>query len=104
MANCTQQWETWLGVAAWMSFDWLAHNDSRRLFQLRSAAWVSTTGIYGQCCCAIWPARRSGAAIRTLALTYVEMALVQADRLTATERAMASTVRGRPGRTHGGFS
>jgi hypothetical protein len=71
---------------------------------LRSAAWVSTTGIYGQCCCAIWPARRSGAAIRTLALTYVEMALVQADRLTATERAMASTVRGRPGRTHGGFS
>jgi hypothetical protein len=37
-------------------------------------------------------------------LTYVEMALVRADRLTATERAMASTVRGRPGRTHGGFS
>jgi len=54
--------------------------------------------------CAIWPSRRSGAAIRTLALTYVEMALVRADRLTATERAMASTVRGRPGRTHGGFS
>jgi hypothetical protein len=26
---------------------------------------------------------------------YVEMALVRADRLTATERAMASTVRGR---------
>jgi hypothetical protein len=63
---------------------------------LRSAAWVSTTGIYGQCCCAIWPARRSGAAIGTLALTYVEMALARADRLTATERAMASTVRGRP--------
>ena len=39
-----------------------------------------------------------------VALTYVEMALVRADRLTATERAMASTVRGRPGRTHGGFS
>ena len=35
---------------------------------------------------------------------HVEMALVQADRLTATERAMASTVRGRPGRTHGGFN
>jgi hypothetical protein len=32
------------------------------------------------------------------------MALVQADRLTATERAMASTARGRPGRTHGRFS
>src|SRR5438445_13333961 len=79
-----------------MSFDGLAHNDSRRLFRLRSAAWVNTTGIYGQCCCAIWPARRSGAAIRTLALTYVEMAMVRADRLTATERAMASTVRGRP--------
>src|SRR5687767_4156931 len=30
------------------------------------------------------------------------MALVRADRLTATERAMVSTVRGRPGRTHGG--
>jgi hypothetical protein len=28
-----------------------------------------------------------------------EIALVRADRLTATERAMASTVRGRPGRT-----
>jgi hypothetical protein len=54
------------------------------------------TAADGQCCCAIWPARRSGAAIRTLALTYVEMALVRADRLTATERAMASTVRGRP--------
>jgi hypothetical protein len=36
--------------------------------------------------------------------SYVEMALVRADRLTATERAMASTVPGRPGRTHGGFS
>jgi hypothetical protein len=32
----------------------------------------------------------------TLALTYVEMALMRADRLTATERAMASTVRDRP--------
>jgi hypothetical protein len=32
-------------------------------------------------------------------LTHVEMALVQADRLTATERAMASAVR-----THAGFS
>ncbi len=32
----------------------------------------------------------------TLALTYVELALVGADRLTATERAMVSTVRGRP--------
>src|SRR5215216_2446795 len=63
---------------------------------LRSAARVSTTGIYGQCCCAIWPARRSGAAIRTLALPYVEMALVRADRLTATERAMASTGPGPP--------
>jgi hypothetical protein len=31
-------------------------------------------------------------------------ALVQADRLTATERAMARTVRGRPGRTLEGFS
>jgi hypothetical protein len=30
------------------------------------------------------------------------MALVRADPLTATERATASTVRGRPGRTHGG--
>ena len=39
-----------------------------------------------------------------LALTDVEMALLRADHLTATERAMASTVRGRPGRTHGGFS
>jgi hypothetical protein len=35
------------------------------------------------------------AAIRTLALPYVEMALVRADRLTATEQAMASTVRGK---------
>jgi hypothetical protein len=32
------------------------------------------------------------------------MALVRADRLTATERAMVSTVRGRRGRTHVGFS
>jgi hypothetical protein len=32
------------------------------------------------------------------------MALVRADRLTATERAMVSTVRAAPGRTHGGFS
>jgi hypothetical protein len=30
------------------------------------------------------------------ALTYVEMALVRADRLTVTARAMVSTVRGRP--------
>ena len=29
-----------------------------------------------------------------LALTYMEMALVRADRITTTERAMASTVRG----------
>ncbi len=34
MANCTQQWQTWLGVAACMSFDGLAHNDSRRLFRV----------------------------------------------------------------------
>ena len=35
---------------------------------------------------------------------YVEMALVRADRLEATERVMASTVRGRTGPPHGGFS
>jgi hypothetical protein len=84
------------GVAAWMSFDGSPTTIHGGCFGLRSAAWVSTTGIYGQCCCAIWPARRSGAAIRTLALTYVELARVRADRLTATERAMASTVRGPP--------
>ncbi len=33
-----------------------------------------------------------------------ELTLLRADRLTATERAMASTAPGRPGRTHGGFS
>jgi hypothetical protein len=38
------------------------------------------------------------------ALTYVEMALVRADRLTATERPMASPSGAVPGRTHGGFS
>ena len=79
-----------------MSFDGLAHNDSRRLFRVA----VGCSGEYDwhlrAVLLAIWPARRSGAAIRTLALTYVEMALVRADRLTATERAMASTVRGRP--------
>lgn len=36
-----------------------------------------------------------------LALTYVEMALVRADRLTATERAISGAA---PARTHGGFS
>ena len=96
MANCTQQWQTWLGVAAWMSFDGLAHNDSRRLFRVA----VGCLGEYDWHLRAMllcdWPARRSGAAIRTLALTYVEMALVWPDRLTATERAMASAVRGRP--------
>jgi hypothetical protein len=47
----------------------------------------------------------SGAAIRTLALTYVEMALVRADRLTATERGDGQYRPGAaPGRTHGGFS
>src|SRR4030081_292029 len=34
VANCTQHSQTWLGVAAWMSFDGLAHNDSRRLFRV----------------------------------------------------------------------
>ena len=39
------------------------------------------------------------------ALTYVEMALARADRVRATERAMASTDPGSPpGHTHGGFS
>jgi hypothetical protein len=35
-------------------------------------------------------------AVADLALMHVEVALVRADRLTATERAMAGTVWGRP--------
>ena len=92
------------GVAAWMSFDGLAHNDLRRLLRVAGGCLVSTTGIYGQCSCAIWPAGRSGAAIRTLALTYVEMALVPADRLTATGRRWPVPSGGRPRPTHRGFS
>jgi hypothetical protein len=46
----------------------------------------------------------TGCHASTLALTCVEMALVRANRLTATERAMVSAVRGRPRPTHGGFS
>jgi hypothetical protein len=46
----------------------------------------------------------TGGHASTLALRYVEMALVRADRPTVTERAMAGTVRAAPGRTHGGFS
>ena len=85
------------GVAAWMSFDGLAHNDSRRLFRVA----VGCLGEYdwhlrAMLLCDMARQEMCGAAIRTLALTYVEMALVRADRLTATERAMASTVRGRP--------
>jgi hypothetical protein len=46
-----------------------------------------------------------GARTTMAALTCVEMALVWADRLTATERAMVNTVRGRPqARTRGGVS
>jgi hypothetical protein len=36
--------------------------------------------------------------------THVKMALARADRRTAIERAMASTVRAAPGHTVGGFS
>jgi hypothetical protein len=87
-----------------MSSDGLAHNDSRRLFRVA----VGGLGEYD------WHLR---------AMLLCDMARQEiwcgdpdtgpevrgdgagaADRLTATERAMASTVRGRPGRTHGGFS
>ena len=87
-----------------MSFDGLADNDSRRLFRIAFGCW----GEYDWHLRALLPCDMARQeiwwAIRRLALTFVEMALVRADRFTATERAMASTVRGRPGRTHGGFS
>ena len=84
------------GVAAWMSFDGLAHNDSRRLFRVA----VGCLGEYD------WHLRAT--LLCDMARQEIwcgdpdtgpdvlEMALVRADRLTATERAMASTVRGRP--------
>jgi len=91
------------GVAAWMSFDGLAHNDSRRLFRVA----VGCSGEYDwhlrAVLLAIWPARRwcgdpdTGPDVRGDGAGA-------ADRLTATERAMASTVRGRPRPHHGGFS
>jgi hypothetical protein len=93
VANCTQVADL-AGVAAWMSFDELAHNDSRRLFRV-AVGCLGEDNWHLRAMLLCDMARRSGAAIRTLALRYVEMALVRADRLTATERAMASTVRGR---------
>ena len=79
-----------------MSFDGLAQNDSRRLLRVA----VGCLGEYDWHLRAMLLCDMARQEIwcgdPDTGLTYVKMALVRADRLTATERAMASTVRGRP--------
>jgi len=83
-------------VAGFMAFDACAHDDARRAFRFALAC----TEYAGD-----WHARANALADMARqaiwvdepdqGLTYVEQALVRADRLTATERAMLYTIRAR---------
>ncbi|WP_018583283.1 hypothetical protein [Salinispora arenicola] len=83
-------------ITAWMLFDAYCHDDARRRFTFAfqcaeiGGDWhqraMLLTNMARQ---AIWCGRPDNG------LTYIEMGLVRADRLTATERAMLHTVRAR---------
>jgi hypothetical protein len=83
-------------VAGFMAFDTYAHDDARRMFRFALACaeeaddWhIRAHLLASMARQEVWCDNPDGG------LTYVEMALVRADRLTATERAMLSTVRAR---------
>ncbi|WP_412540075.1 hypothetical protein R8Z50_30300 [Longispora sp. K20-0274] len=83
-------------VAGFMAFDALAHSDARRILEWalacaeESGDWhLRAKTLSSMARQEIWCGQADQG------LTYIEMALVRADRLTATERAMLSTVRAR---------
>lgn len=84
------------GVAGYMAFDAYAHDDARRAFQFsfrcaeQSGSWHLRAHILNMMARqAVWCGRPDDA------LTYVDLALVRAERLTATERASLHTQRAR---------
>jgi hypothetical protein len=90
-------------VTAFMAFDAYAHDDARRLFEFalfcadEAADWHLRAKVLSSMARqAIWcddpDVDPRGA---DDGLTYIELALVRADRLTATERAMLHTARAR---------
>ena len=83
-------------VTGFMAFDALAHEDAQRMFQFAlecaeaGGDWHLRAKVYSSMAReAIWRGDSDSG------LTYTEMALVRADRLTATERAMLHTGRAR---------
>lgn len=83
-------------VTGFMAFDAYAHEDARRMFQFALACaeevgdWHLRAKVLSSMARqAIWCGDPDSG------LTYAEMALVRADRLTATERAMLHTARAR---------
>jgi hypothetical protein len=84
------------GVAAFMAFDALAHDDAARTFRFslrcaeESGDWhLRAATLSRMARQAIWCGRPDDG------LTHVETALVRSDRLTATERACLHTLRAR---------
>lgn len=83
-------------VAAFMAFDAYAHEDARRIFRFslacaeQSGNWhIRSRVLCGMARQAIWCLQPDDG------LTYVEMALVRHERLTATERALLHTLKAR---------
>lgn len=83
-------------VTAFMAFDAYAHDDARRMFRLalscaeESGDWHLRAKVLSSMARqAIWCGDSDGG------LTFTELALVRADRLTGTERAMLHTARAR---------
>ncbi|MEU0511243.1 XRE family transcriptional regulator [Amycolatopsis thermoflava] len=83
-------------VTAFMAFDAYAHDDARRMFDFalscaeKAGDWHLRAKVLSSMARqAIWCGDADGG------LTYTELALVRADRLTATEQAMLHTARAR---------
>lgn len=103
-ARCPQRLQTdllgavgYLGhTAAFMAFDAYAHDDARRMFEFALACAERANDWHLRAKVLSSMARQSiWCGDADTGLTYVELAMVRADRLTPTERAMLLTARAR---------
>jgi hypothetical protein len=103
-ARCPQRLQTdllgavgYLGhTAAFMAFDAYAHDDARRMFEFALGCAEQANDWHLRAKVLSSMARQSiWCGDADTGLTYVELALVRADRLTPTERAMLLTARAR---------